>query len=259
MIRSLRICAAALVVAACAEPTAPSAVQDLSPRHARPIKGGGALTVNGNLQNSTFAFSATEYGRTGTSNTSLGVLDQNAQAVASLPTEAMPARNGDYVLGRLNNQQVVIGVAAGATKFEINLDFYAIGSWDGAGLQAQQGSFGQDSWAVAAECGADLVTVFATSFSNQKSVQQHYPSDLSGKRNQWLKNAAGYDVTGFDAIVPLFSSVKDSHYKLSFIGANPCGGAEFKSLRLFTPGFEQQSRDDESWAVDNISIKTDSN
>jgi hypothetical protein len=67
----------------------------------------------------------------------------------------------------------------------------------------------------------------------------------------------GSNVTGFDAIVPLFSSVKDSWYKLNFTGSNPCGSAEFKSLRLLTPAFEEQSRDDESWAVDNISIKTD--
>ncbi|MGK2960734.1 MAG: hypothetical protein ACSLFK_01170 [Gemmatimonadaceae bacterium] len=257
MIRSLRICAAALVFAACTEPTAPSAVQDIAPRLARPIKGDGGLTVNGNLQNNTFAFSAADLGRTGSSNTALAVLDQTAQAVASLLTEEMPAKPGDYVLGRLNNQQVVIGIAPGATKFELNLDFYAIGSWDGAGQQTQQGAFGQDSWAVVAECGDNLVDVFATSFSNQKAVQQHYPSTLDGKRNGWLKNSAGSNVTGFDANVPLFSSVKDSWYKLSFKGSNPCGSAEFKSLRLLTPGFDLQSRDDESWAVDNIVIKTD--
>lgn len=257
MIRSIRICAAALVVAACTEPTAPSAVQDLTPSYAKPTTGG--LTVNGNLQNNTFAFSATDLGRTGSSSTSLAVLDQNAQAIASLLTEEMPANPGNYVLGRLNNQQVVIGIAAGATKFELNLDFYAIGSWDGAGFQAQQGSFGLDSWAVMAECGDNVVDIFTTSFSNQKSVQQHFPSSVTGRRSQWLKNSAGSNVTGFDAIVPLFSSVKDSWYKLSFKGANPCGSAEFKSIRLLTPLFEQQARDDESWAVDNISIKTDDN
>lgn len=258
MNRSHILCAAALLLAACAEPTSPSVASDLTPSYARK-PGGSGLTVNGNLQNNTFRFNAEGYGSEGSTSTSLDVQDANAQSVASVMTEEMPSFPDDYVLGRLNNQQVVIGINPGATKYALALDFYAIGSWDGRGQQAQHGAFGQDSWQVSAQCGDQVVDIFTTSFSNQKSVQQHYPSPISGKPSQWLTKSAGTNVTGFFAIVPLFQSVIDSHYKLAFTGANPCGSLPFTAIRLSIPGFDLQGRSDEAWAVDNVSIKTDNN
>jgi hypothetical protein len=257
MNRSFLLCAAACSLAACADVTAPTATADLSPSYAKPST--SVFTVLGNLQNNTFAFTADGLGMTGSGSTTLEIQDEEAQSIAALPTEEMPAHPGNHVLGKLSNQQVVIGIKPGATKYEIALDFYAIGSWDGRGQQAQSGAFGQDSWSISAECGTQLVDIFTTSFSNQKSVQQHYPSTLAGKPTQWLKESEGSNVTGFDAIIPLFSSVKDSWYYLTFKGANPCGNAEFKSIRLFIPGFDLQGRGDESWAVDNLVIKTDNN
>jgi hypothetical protein len=43
---------------------------------------------------------------------------------------------------------------------------------------------------------------------------------------------------------------------MSFTGSNPCGtGAVTFVFRTYAPG--QQSAPDETWGVDNISIKTD--
>jgi hypothetical protein len=56
--------------------------------------------------------------------------------------------------------------------------------------------------------------------------------------------------------VPLFRSVSDATYHMKFSGANPCGsGAVTFVFRTVAPA--QQSAPDETWGVDNISIKTD--
>ena len=56
--------------------------------------------------------------------------------------------------------------------------------------------------------------------------------------------------------VPVFKSVSDATYHLAFSGANPCGtGSVTFVFRTFAPG--QQSAPDETWGVDNITIKTD--
>ena len=258
MKRTITASFAVFLLAACTEPTAPGATADLDPRYARK-PAGQSLSVQGNLQNNVFAFAADGYAMTGSSATTLMVLDENQQSAASVLTENLPASPDDYVLGRLNNEQVVIGILPNAKSYEISFDFYAIGSWDGRGQQAQHGSFGQDNWQVSAKCGTSLVNIFTTTFSNQKSVQQHYPNAITGKSAQWLSSSSGSNVTGFDVPVPLFSSVVDSWYELTFKGLNPCGGEAFTAIYLTIPGFSLQTRADESWAIDDLLVKTDSN
>lgn len=249
---------AVFLLAACTEPTAPGATADLDPRYARK-PGGQTLTVLGNLQNNSFAFAADGYAMTGSSATTLTVFDENQQAAASVLTEYLPARPNEYVLGRLNNEQVAIGILPNAKSYAISFDLYVIGSWDGNGQQAQHGNFGEDNWQVLAKCGNSLVDIFTTNFSNQKSVQQKYPNSITGRSTQWLSGSTGSNVTGFDVPVPLFSSVTDSWYELTFKGLNPCGTEAFTAIHLTIPGFSLQSRTDESWAIDKLSVKTDSN
>ena len=258
MKRTITATLAVFLLAACTEPTAPGATADLDPRFARRT-GDQPLTVQGNLQNNSFAFSAEGYAMTGSSATTLTVLDENLQSAASVLTEQLPARPDDYVLGRLNNEQVVIGILPNAKSYEISFDFYAIGSWDGRGQQAQHGNFGQDNWQVSAQCGNSFVDILTTNFSNQKAVQQNYPNSITGKSAQWLTGSSGSNVTGFDVPVPLFSSVTDSWYELTFKGLNPCGGQAFTAIYLTIPGFSLQTRSDESWAIDDLRVKTDSN
>jgi hypothetical protein len=247
----------AVLLAACAEPTAPSAGSDLHARFARKPSG-QTLTVAGNLQNNVFQFSGADYAMEGSTSTTLSILDGNLQAVSVL-TEELPAQPGNYVLGRLNNDQVAIGILPGATKYEVSFDLYVIGSWDGRGQQAQNGAFGQDSWQISAKCGETFVNIFTTTFSNQKSVQQNYPNPVTGKSAQWLTGSSGSNKTGFDVPVPLFSSVTDSWYELTYKGTNPCGAEPFTAIHLSIPGFSLQSRADESWAVDRLQVKTDNN
>lgn len=249
---------AVFLTAACTEPTAPGATADLDPRYARK-PAGQALTVQGNLQNNMFSFSADDYAMSGSSNTPLTVLDANQLAAASILTEYLPASPTDYVLGRLNNEQVVIGILPNAKSYQISFDLYVIGSWDGNGQQAQHGNFGQDNWQVLAKCGNTLVDIFTTNFSNQKSVQQKYPNSITGRSTQWLTGSTSSNVTGFVVPVPTFSSVTDSWYELTFKGLNPCGAEAFTAVHLTIPGFSLQSRTDESWAIDDLSVKTDSN
>lgn len=250
--------AVALTVSACSESTAPSATSDLGILADKPSS--PPITVVGSLQNDFFTFTAGDVGASGTGNTTLTVADDAGISAASVPTEATPSHPSNYVLGRLNNQQVNISIAAGATNFAVAFDFYAIGSWDGRGQQAQHGNFGQDSWQVAAVCGSSLVNIFITSFSNQKTVQQNYPRQITdGGGTTWLSGSSGSNVTGFTANVPLFDAVVDSWYELSFSGLNPCSpSSSFTGIRLLIPDFDLQSRTDEAWAIDNLSVKTDS-
>jgi hypothetical protein len=258
MKKFLAAAAVALTVSACSESTAPSASPDLGLRADKPAP--PPIAVAGTLQNDFFTFAAGDVGASGTGNTTLTVADNAGITAASVPTEATPSNPSNYVLGRLNNQQVNISIAAGATNFAVAFDFYAIGSWDGRGQQAQHGTFGQDSWQIAAVCGSSLVNVFITTFSNQKTVQQNYPRQITdGGGTTWLSGSSGTNVTGFTANVPLFDAVVDSWYELSFSGLNPCSpSSSFTGLRILIPDFDLQSRQDEAWAIDNLSVKTDS-
>jgi hypothetical protein len=250
---------AVVFAAACSESTSPAS-SDLSPDYARPT-GGGDITVAGNLQSSTFTFGAGDYTSISSGQpVNIAYEESSGAPTASIQTEDMPSHASDYVLGRLNNQRVVISVAAGATKYWLDLDLFLIGSWDGRGQQAQHGNFGQDSWQVAAMCGTSLVDIFTTSFSNQKTVQQNYPRSIyDGGGSTWLSGADGTNFTGFSANVPLFDAVVDSRYDLTFSGLNPCpAGQTFSAIVLSIPNFDLQTRFDESWAVDNLTLKTDS-
>lgn len=249
---------AAFIVAACSEPTASSANLDLKPSYAKPGSGSG-VTVAGDLQNTLFTFGSAAYSATNTTGTTtLTVEDPSGIATASAQTEDAPDWVGEYVLGRLNNQQVSISIASGAVEYSISFDFFAIGSWDGRGQQAQHGNFGQDSWQIAAVCGGTLVDIITTSFSNQKTVQQNYPRSIyAGGGTTWLTGSSGTNETGFDANVPQFDAVKDSWYELSYSGTNPCGNLAFTAIRISIPNFDLQSRFDESWAIDNLLLKTD--
>lgn len=255
---------ALLFAAACSESTTSPAASDsgLTPSYTKPGSGGGGVAVAGTLQNATFTFGAGNYTATssGIATTTISVGDDIGTVSASGAfTSEMPKQPGDYVLGQLSNQQVTVSVDARAKNYAIDFDFYAIGSWDGQGQQAQHGNFGQDSWQVAAVCGGNLVDIFTTDFSNQKTVQQSFPlSIFAGGGRQYTSGSTDVNYTGFPTNIPQFTAVADARYHLSFIGLNPCGSLTFTGIKLLIPGFDLQSRYDESWAVDNLTLKTDS-
>jgi hypothetical protein len=102
--------------------------------------------------------------------------------------------------------------------------------------------------------------IFTTTFSNQTTVQQNYPNTFASGGGAKALSGSVANNTLFNGDptvnVPGFRSVADATYHLKYSGANPCGtGAVTFVFRTYAPG--QQSAPDETWGVDNISIKTD--
>jgi hypothetical protein len=262
--RKLALGLAAVVLTACSETSGPVSTGYIKVAYER-FKTPPSTLVSGNLQNVTYNFGAggsEVISGASTGSTTLSVEDNAGITAASLPTDHPPAfGGGNYVLGRMNNQAVQVSISSGAATFAVSFDLYLIGSWDGRGQQAQHGAFGEDSWEIGAVCSGSVVPIFVTSFSNQKTVQQSFPLQVTdGGGTKWGTGSVGSNETGYtDANVPQFDAVVDSHYQLSFSGTNPCpAGTSWTGIKMFIPDFDLQSRADESWAIDNLNLKTDS-
>ena len=266
MKRIFAAASAALFLAACSESTAPGAAPDIAVSYGKrtpPTSG-----VAGTLTNAMFTFDAQTTSAAGGSTGGTSV-DTNvfsgagaASSISPVPIYNSPS---NYFVGRFSNTNtaVVLTVPQGGAKYLLDFDLYVIGSWDGIGKQAQSGAFGANVFQVGAVCSTDpagtVRDIFTTTFSNQMTVQQNYPlSYSSGGGSKALTGSVNSDVNfkGDPTVnVPLFRSVSDATYHLNFTGANPCGSGEVKFVfRSYT---DQQSAPDETWGVDNITIKTD--
>jgi hypothetical protein len=148
----------------------------------------------------------------------------------------------------------------------VSFDLYIIGTWDGKGKQAQNGTFKANVWSIGYRCGPPsqaFNNIFSTTFSNQVTVQQDYPMPVGGgggakaTTNAYQVNTLGYsgryDLTN---IAP-FKPIADSWYKLSYTGDSPCGPNTPFSLIFKASNPLAQDTWDESWAIDNVVIKTD--
>jgi hypothetical protein len=264
--------AAMFTLAACSDTTAPDAVSDLSPSYGRkaPTPPAGAT---GSLTNALFNFdaqtlAAAAQGGGGVNGATVGAAILEGLSTAS-PDDPIPTYNvpSNYFIGRFSNTQTVVAlnVPNGGTKYALAFDFYAIGSWDGIGKQAQQGAFGGNVFQIGARCtgvaAGTVRDIFTSTFSNQMTVQQNYPLPLSsgGGAKALTGSVNSNNLFNGDPTVnvPLFRSVSDATYHMVFSGANPCGSGEVTFIfRTFAA--DQQAAPDETWGVDNISIKTDS-
>lgn len=271
MKRFIAATAASLLLVACSESTAPVASNNLPVNYARKVTTPPA-TVSGSVTNAFFNFdaaslSAASGGGGGVNGTTVGTNIFEGVGTASditpVPTFKFPS---NYFVGRFANTQtaVELNVPHAGTKYALEFDFYAIGSWDGIGKQAQNGAFLANVFQVGAVCAGDAAgtirNIFTSTFSNQMTVQQNYPLAFgtSGGAKALTGSVASDNLFKGDPTVnvPVFRSVSDATYHLTFTGTNPCGTAEVKFVfRTFAPG--QQSAPDETWGVDNISIKTD--
>lgn len=262
----VRLSAAALVLAACADTTAPNS--DLSVRDARPSSEPG-ITVSGNLVNDTYDFEDGGFS-TASSGTFFTVEDLEAGGFSTASPLVTSAYNGstDFI-GRVDNNAIflVVPAASAGTTYSIAFDLYIIGSWDGQGQQAQSGAFGQDIWRLAIRCGsvnsAAVQTLLVTDFSNQLTVQQSYPKAATQKGGSKAGTGSyGIDLLGFvdDPAVhtPLFRSFGDTEYHMAFAGTNPCAAGENMIFSFIVPDAGLQSNYDESWGLDNVVLKTDS-
>jgi hypothetical protein len=261
MKRLVSLFAAALLVAACSDSTAPTA-SNVTPTGTKSSP--PTISVTGNLTNDTYTFDDGSFSGFGGSSFNVEDLD-GGFGTSSPPITAAYNDAANKFIGRLDNHELNLVVPNGGSKFSVTFDLYIIGSWDGDGQQSGK-EFGADLWSVGVACtngGAVVQNLLTTTFSNQKGVQQTYP-------NAWRDGRGGApagtgalstDALGFKddptSNTPLFSSFGDTEYRLSFAGINPCGAGSPLYLIFTIPNAGLQSNYDESWGVDNVTIKTD--
>jgi hypothetical protein len=264
MKRLVSLSAAALLFAACSDSTAPtSAASSLTPVDVKSSP--PALTVSGNLTNDSYAFDDGSF--SGSAGTSFNAEAMHGGFGASAPPIIGAFNNAsNKFIGRLDNHRLNLVVPNGGSKFSATFDLYIIGSWDGDGQQSGK-QYGVDVWSVGLACsngGAVVQNLLSTTFSNQKTVQQSYPNNYNSGRggSKAGEGAWGADALGFindpSSHTPQFTSYGDTEYRLSFSGINPCGVGTPLYLVFTVPNGTLQSNYDESWGVDNVSIKTDS-
>ena len=263
MKRLVSLSAAVILMAACSEATAPN--PDLSTREGKPTSEPG-ITVSGNLTNDTYTFE--DFGISGASGTSWAADElTDGTFSTSAPPVTDAYNHSTHFMGRADNTSLFLIVPNAGSTYSLTFDLYVIGSWDGQGQQAQNGAFGQDIWRAAIRCGSATAApsriLLETDFSNQLTVQQSYPEAATQKGGH--KAATGsyaQDLLGFrndpSVNTPLFRSFGDVEYHMSFSGTNPCAAGQTAFFTFTVPYANLQSNYDESWGLDNVTIKTDS-
>lgn len=254
---------AVFFVAACSESTAPESAADVSPSYAKPTQPPSEICTNNCIVSDSYDFQGGIIG-VGT-NSSIGTdLEPGAAGAAAAPTVITAPNGTEKFIGRFANvdTRVLLNMDNGGTTYSLKFDVYTIGSWDGKGRQAQQGSFLANIFSVGYRCTSGTSgVVFATTFSNQLTVQQDYPLDISaGGGAKAATGSYNTDRLGYrgdpSSNTPLFRSFGDVSYTLRFSGANPCGAGEAVTFVLSTSDPSQQSVYDESWGIDNIFLKS---
>jgi hypothetical protein len=256
----LAVSLAAILLAACSEPTNPNAA--LVPRDSKSPP--APVIVLGTLTNDMFTFDDGIYSASG--GTAFNVDDLDPGGIGAASPEISPIHDFAWnkFLGRVDNHAIRLTVLNGGSAFSISYDLYIIGSWDGQGKQSGK-QWGPDVWENSIACtpnGAPVQILINTTFSNQKTVQQSYPNSYGtggghpAGTGAYATNTLGYndDPTSH---TPLFRSFSDSWYKLSFSGTNPCGAGNPIYLLWSAPNATMQSNYDESWGIDNVHIMTD--
>lgn len=255
---------AAFIVAACSEPTASTASNDLSPSYGKAVVPPPELSTWDSRDlftfNSDFEASAASWSGSGTSTVGIS-------STYNVPIEAKPSDTDDRFVGRLNDYQLNLeatNLAAGGA-YSLSFDLYIIGSWDGLGRQAQQGRFGADIWSLSYSCGTGATTstvLYETSFSNQKTVQQSYPRQFGepggNKAGEGRTDEDELGYTAEEVHVPLFTSFINTTYRMIFAGTNLCGSQPM-SFVMTVPNALQPGNRDESWGIDNVDLRINNN
>jgi len=256
---------AALLFAACSDPTNPSAQSDLSPSYAKPVPP-PPPTVTGNLVNDTYDFNADVGVVSSGGESSWGTDTPSGFGASSASTQVVPNDASNRFLGRFEETatRVLLVLTNGGERYSLAFDAYIIGSWDGKGKQAQSGFFEANVFEVGYRCSAGTgVTLFyQTTFSNQLTVQQDYPKTLGLGGYKAATGSIATDALGYKdhpelSNTPPFRSFGDVTYRLSFAGNNPCGADAAVTFVLSSSNPSLQSVHDESWGVDNVTIKAD--
>jgi len=258
---------AALFMGACSEPTTPAAGLDLAPSYRRKTPPPPPVSFTPNVVDDFYDF---ELGAMAEANSHLTTeIEAGTAGIASDPNVS-EAPSGERFFGRLQNThtQALLVVPVGGAMYSLAFDLYTIGSWDGKGRQAQQGTFQANIFSVGYRCdGATGITdLFSTTFSNQLTVQQDYPLAVnSGGGARAATGSTAIDALGYRehpelSNTPTFRSFGDVTYQLAFSGNNPCAGIGDGGITfiLGTLNPTQQNLHDESWGIDNVEIKSGS-
>jgi hypothetical protein len=255
---------AVVFIAACSESTSPTSTADLSPSYAKPVKPPTVTEATGNLASGSFNFDVG--GVTISSGVGIGSDTDNATVAATADEVSYaPSNSNNGFIGRYNNThtRTLLVFQQAGSKYTVKFDLYIIGSWDGKGKQAQNGAFQANVFQIGYRCGVDptVTPVFTTTFSNQLTVQQDYPAALGLGGNKATTGAKATDALGFKdrpdlSNTPPFRSFGDATYPMSYTLSGICPGtAPTFVISSTAPG--QQSNYDESWALDNIVLKSD--
>jgi hypothetical protein len=217
---------AAVVFAACSEPTSPSLDLDVAAGKQTPPPPPPTTVIYSQNFESGAA--------------SLGAWNTSILATSTGTTKTT-------FLGRLLNQEVSLSVPAGKTSVTISFDLYIIGTWDGAG---QQG-FGGDRWQIeVSRNGGARENVFHTSFSNQATKPQNFPKQIDGGTNPNGRGAYALNSLGYPKASGKFDA-GDAIYKLTYTVSNPGAGPLVFYFHTTTP---LQDINDETWGLDNVSV-----
>jgi hypothetical protein len=261
--RLVSLSAAMLFMAACSEATAPTS--DLSTRQTKPTSGGGGISVAGNLTNDTYTFENFSISGAGGTSWAADQLTDGTFGTSS-PAITDAYNHSTHFMGRVDNTALFLIVPNPGSRYALTFDLYIIGSWDGQGQQAQNGVYGHDIWRASIRCGSPTAApsqvLLETDFSNQLTVQQSYPNWATTKGGSKAGTGSyGQDLLGSrndpSVNTPTFRSFGDTEYHMSFSGANPCAAGQTAYFTFVVPNANLQSNYDESWGLDNVSIKTD--
>jgi hypothetical protein len=251
---------AVLFVAACSDSTAPVKSADVTPSYAKPVAPTTPDCTTNCAINDFYDFSGGIQSSSGI--TTVGTDVQfGSTSISASDANTVTSLSGETFLGRFANVEtmVVINVPAGNANYNLSFDFYAIGSWDGRGKQAQNGVFQANVYDLGYRCSTTgpTTSLFKTTFSNQKTVQQDYPNAYMSGGFKAASGSYAQDSLGYkndpSSNTPLFRSYGDVEYRMVSAGANPCGTGAVQ-FTVSTSAPQQQSVYDESWGVDNILV-----
>ena len=269
MKKFLAVPLAVLFVAACSDSsTAPvNSSSDLAPSYAKPVPP-PPPAATGTAYTDTYDFNAINV--VAADHSSIGVdTDDGSVASSGATTESVPADPSNGFIGRYNNTntRALLVLTQAGSLYTVSFDLYVIGSWDGKGKQAQNGNFQANVFQIAYRCGggtAAVVPIFSTTFSNQLTVQQDFPLalGLGGNKAGTGAVAGSIDALGYASrpdlsSTPVFRSFGDATYHLTYTVGNVCTGGVAPTFVFSSTAPGQQSNYDESWGLDNITLKVD--
>jgi hypothetical protein len=258
---------AVLVVAACSDTSTAPSDAGLAVSYGKKPTPPTVTQASGNLAISHYTFDVGQIDAA--SGTGIGS-DTDDLTLASNAADVIyaPSNSNNGFIGRYDNThtRTLLVFNEAGSKYTVDFDLYVIGSWDGKGKQAQSGAFQANVFQIAYRCAGSptLTPVFSTTFSNQLTVQQDYPLSLGLGGFKAATDAKATDALGFKdhpelSNTPPFRSFGDVTYHMSYTLDGICGGTNGTAptfvLSSTAPG--QQSNYDESWAVDNITLKSD--